>query len=272
MRALVLRDGSYSVGTVEPGLASMRKIVGGDVESFLLDTDGRMKIYINEAGKLYGFPANKDATAILISFYRDEDYVAGDAIIVGVNKRGFDCSLTNAQIKELSVRKLVGSCILDPDEMLTSKGNTEGNYEFRLTNNNLGFDESFYSGQIGEDPEAPEYYGKTIESRVMQHLVRWFGNGQAKYHLGVDPETEPLWKLEIRLLAEEKDKYKRQVAETTYIMRYKPISQDTAGGMFTLYPNTNYSRNDLCISPWHGQREKALKHRIKLLQKSSKME
>ena len=273
MRALVIRtNGNYSVENVETGLNSMRKIVGGDVESFLLDTNGKMKIYINEAGKIYGLEANKLATAILISFFRDEDYVAGDVLICGVNSRGFDCSLTNAQIKELKVRKLIGSCILDPDETLTSKGDKEGNYVFRLTNNDLGFDEPFYSGQIGEDSDAPEYCGKTIKARVIQHLSRWIGNGQEKYWLGVDIEADPQWKLVINLLAEEKDKYKRQTAETAYIMRYKPISQDTAGGMFTLYPNTNYSRNDLCISPWHGQREKALKHRMAILHKTSSVE
>ena len=270
MRALIIRtDGRYFVEKVEPGLRSMRTIIGGDIESMLLDKEGKMKIYIDEAGKIKGLPVNKDATAIFLSFFRDEDYIAGDVVICGINGKGFDCSLTEAQIKELKVRKLIGSCILDPDGMLTSKGEIEGNYETRLVNKEIGFDESFYSGQIGEDPNAPAYYGKTINSRVMQHLKKWFGNGQEKYWLGVDPETEDQWKLEIRLLSVNSDREKRLKTEAEYIIKARPISQDTANGKFGLYPNTNYNRPDLCLYPWHSQREKALKYRIKALQKTS---
>ncbi len=270
MRALIIRtDGRFTFEKIEPGLKSMRAVIGGDIESKLLDNDGKMKMYIDEAGKIKGLPANKDATAVFSSFFRDEDYIAGDAVICGVNGNGFDCSLTRAQIKELKVRKLIGSCILDPDGMLTSKGDIEGNYETRLINEEIGFDEPFYSGQTGEDPDAPEYYGKTINVRVMQHLRKWFGNGKEKYWLGVNPETEDQWKLEIRLLSENTDRDKRLKTEAEYITKAKPISQDTANGKFHLYPTTEYGRPDLCIYPWYSQREKALKYRIKSLQNTS---
>ena len=95
------------------------------------------------------------------------------------------------------------------------------------------------------------------------------------YWTGLDANEDADWKIEIHTLAEEQNHTERLKKETECITKNNPFLQDTANGLFELYPTKyGYRRNDLCIHPWtregenEGQRRLAFLHRVKEMMKS----
>ena len=102
MKAVVITtDGCLSVEQVRKGLQAKRKIVSGDIECITLDRDFKMQMFINEAGKLEHRPINEMATSVYRSYFVADDWIAGNALICGVDSEGASCALTEEQIKEI---------------------------------------------------------------------------------------------------------------------------------------------------------------------------
>lgn len=59
----------------------LRGIVGGYIQAVGLDRDH--VLYLNEDGKRLGLPRNATATRIAKGHIRADDFIAGDAVIVG---------------------------------------------------------------------------------------------------------------------------------------------------------------------------------------------
>lgn len=106
LKALLLKvDGTVEYTEIRKGLAALRKAVAGDIESITLaDT---MTMFVNEAGKIKRLPLNKLATEIYHTYLPTNDYVAGDAIILGLDKEGSSCSLTEQQKKEVLIKAML---------------------------------------------------------------------------------------------------------------------------------------------------------------------
>ena len=128
---------------------------------------------------------------------------------------------------------------------------------------------SSYIGQAGDDPTAPTYVASNVYRRLLQHLKRWMGD-YFTYWTGLEDDDNSEWKIRIKLLCEEKNHSRRLDLESTYIEKKKPLLQDTQDGKYKLYPTKyGYKRNDLCISPWDGQRKKAFEDRVAEIEKAS---
>lgn len=277
MRALIIKtDGTFLVEKIEAGLCTKRRLVGGDIECITLDNAFRMQMIINEAGKIYNLPINADATTIFRSYFKtSDDYIAGDAIILGLNDQGFSCSLTNAQIKELKVRRLMPIWVYDPERLMSSEnGMREGVYELLYRNEKLKVRFSAYIGEIGKNPDAPWYAAQNVQERLNQHLHRFLGGEYFTYWTGIGLEEKD-WKIELHLLCEESDAKKRKEAETLFIEQHHPFLQDTVAGKFDLYPHEGYHFNDVALSPWtrkgetEGQRRLAFLYHVRSLTEQS---
>ena len=177
--------------------------------------------------------------------------------------------------KSATGRKVLLTWVRDPEGLLTGNGHFEGVYEFRFVNDTLHLDLSAYIGQAGNDKTAPAYVAKDVYERVLQHLKRWLGGDYFSYWTGLDANEDADWKIEIHTLAEEQNHTERLKKETECITKNNPFLQDTANGLFGLYPTKyGYRRNDLCIHPWtregenEGQRRLAFLHRVKEMMKS----
>ena len=165
-----------------------------------------------------------------------------------------------------SAASQLAQIVSDPEGLLTGNGFISGVYMLSFVNQTNGTVIPAYIGQAGVVPTAPSYVSQDCYERILQHLKRWLGNGYLTYWTGLN-STDNDWKIKIQLLEEENSQAKRLELETSYINRYKPLLQDTAGGKFELYPTKyGYSRNDLCIHPWKGQRRAAFLDRVSLLQ------
>ena len=178
--------------------------------------------------------------------------------------------------KTASARKYFAEWISDPEGLLTGNGYCEGVYEIRFVNDSLALDFSGYIGQAGFKPTSPTYVAQDVYERILQHLKHWFGGGYLTYWTGLDPDEDKGWKIELHLLSEEKNHSDRLKKETELIALNRPFLQDTANGIFDLYPSKyGYKRNDLCIHPWtregetSGQRRLAFLHRVKEMQQNS---
>ena len=177
--------------------------------------------------------------------------------------------------KSATGRKVLLTWVRDPEGLLTGNGHFEGVYEFRFVNDTLHLDLSAYIGQAGNDKTAPAYVAKDVYERVLHHLKRWLGGDYFSYWTGLDANEDADWKIEIHTLAEEQNHTERLKKETECITKNNPFLQDTANGLFELYPTKyGYRRNDLCIHPWtregenEGQRRLAFLHRVKEMMKS----
>ena len=104
---LITTDGCLSVEQIRKGLSAKRKIVSGDIECITLDRDFKMQMFINEAGKLEHRPLNEMATAVFRSYFDTDDWIAGNALICGVDSYGESTDLTEKQIKEIKQRASV---------------------------------------------------------------------------------------------------------------------------------------------------------------------
>lgn len=72
-------------------LEDYQAAVGGFIEAVYTAEAGQEVVaFINELGKLEGLPENKRATSFLQGRLRHNDYIAGDAIVFGVD---FDAGL-----------------------------------------------------------------------------------------------------------------------------------------------------------------------------------
>jgi hypothetical protein len=52
-------------------------------------------------GKAYQLPLNEKTTLIMRSYLSTEDWIAGDAVIYGIDEMGDSCSLSDEQISEI---------------------------------------------------------------------------------------------------------------------------------------------------------------------------
>lgn len=68
------------------GLEDYQAAVGGFIEPvYSAEAGQEVILYLNELGKLHGLPENKRATSFLQGRLRHGDFVAGDAIVFGVD-------------------------------------------------------------------------------------------------------------------------------------------------------------------------------------------
>lgn len=156
--------------------------------------------------------------------------------------------------------------VSDPQGLLTGNGYVPGIYMFLFENQQKDMLIPAYIGQAGPVASAPAYVAQDCYERILQHLKHWLGNGYLTYWTGLDPNDKD-WKIRVEMLAEENSHAKRLELETKYIDQYKPLLQNTAGGKYELYPTKyGYSRNDLAIHPWKGQRRAAFLDRVAALQ------
>lgn len=94
-----LRQAELSVG----GLADRQELVGGFIQAVDL-ADPPARLYFNEEGKLMGLPPNKRATLLLWTHnpaFRYQDFIVGDAFIVGPGRRSKDTSAPDAYVRTL---------------------------------------------------------------------------------------------------------------------------------------------------------------------------
>ena len=102
MKAFIIKsDGECSLTEIKRGYKITNKIVGGDSEYVSLTT--RLSLCCNDMGKVYHLPLNEKATKIMRSYLSTEDWIAGDAVIYGIDEMGDSCSLSDEQISEISV-------------------------------------------------------------------------------------------------------------------------------------------------------------------------
>ena len=171
--------------------------------------------------------------------------------------------------KTATAKRKLKNRILDPEGLLSGNGYVEGVYEISYFNVKSKVEMSSYIGQAGDDPTAPTYVASNVYKRLLQHLKRWMGD-YFTYWTGLEDDDNSEWKIRIKLLCEEKNHSRRLDLESTYIEKKKPLLQDTQDGKYKLYPTKyGYKRNDLCISPWDGQRKKAFEDRVAEIQKAT---
>ena len=171
--------------------------------------------------------------------------------------------------KTATAKRKLKNRILDPEGLLSGNGYVEGVYEISYFNVKSKVEMSSYIGQAGDDPTAPTYVASNVYKRLLQHLKRWMGD-YFTYWTGLEDDDNSEWKIRIKLLCEEKNHSRRLDLESTYIEKKKPLLQDTQDGKYKLYPTKyGYKRNDLCISPWDGQRKKGFEDRVAEIQKAT---
>ncbi len=85
MARLIRADGMEAV--IHPGngkkfsLQELQQLVGGLVEA--VPTTTRLRMYVNEEGRLKGLPLNVKATALLPPHYLQAgNFIVGDAVVV----------------------------------------------------------------------------------------------------------------------------------------------------------------------------------------------
>ena len=100
MKAFIIKaDGECFLTEIEKGYKNNDEIVGGDSEYVSLAT--RLSLCCNSMGKAYHLPLNEKATQIMRSYLSTEDWIAGDAVIYGIDEIGDSCGLSNEQISEI---------------------------------------------------------------------------------------------------------------------------------------------------------------------------
>jgi hypothetical protein len=95
MRAIVFSvQGAPEVIDHEGTLEALQKTVNGFIEAIMLKTP-RAALYCNEEGKMRGYWSNPSATSFArtYGFMDVTDYVAGEAILIGVTPDGDSCDL-----------------------------------------------------------------------------------------------------------------------------------------------------------------------------------
>ena len=100
IRALIIKaNGDYAVREIEKGYKAVNEIVCGDSEYVTLTTG--LSLACNEMGKAYHLPVNERATAVYKAYLNTPDWIAGDAVIYGLDEMGDSCSLSEEQIIEI---------------------------------------------------------------------------------------------------------------------------------------------------------------------------
>lgn len=85
------------------GLPDRQRLVGGYIQGVDL-LEPRARLYCNEDGKYMQLPLNKRATLLLWAHnprFRYQDYIAGDAFIVGPASRSGDSSVPEEYVRTL---------------------------------------------------------------------------------------------------------------------------------------------------------------------------
>jgi hypothetical protein len=85
------------------GLTERQQLVGGLIQGINLD-EPAARLYCNEDGKYMGLPPNKRATLLLWMHnprFRGQDFIVGDAFVVGPAKRSADSSVPDEYVQTL---------------------------------------------------------------------------------------------------------------------------------------------------------------------------
>ena len=100
IRALIIKaNGEYFVRDIVKGYKAVNEIVCGDSEYVTLTTG--LSLACNEMGKANHLPVNERATAVYKAYLNTCDWIAGDAVIYGLDAMGDSCSLSEDQISEI---------------------------------------------------------------------------------------------------------------------------------------------------------------------------
>jgi hypothetical protein len=94
-----LRQGELS----RDGLTDRQQLVGGYIQGVDL-VEPHARLYCNEDGKFLQLPLNKRATLLLWAHnprFRYQDYIAGDAYIVGLAQHSADTSVPEQYVRTL---------------------------------------------------------------------------------------------------------------------------------------------------------------------------
>lgn len=95
---------------ITPDLATLQKLVGGDIETVRITED--LILIINETGKLDGFPANMLYGA---------DYLVGNVVALGVSPDA-DVNFRSLTVDELDLLKICFAILsVDRTSLLTDK-------------------------------------------------------------------------------------------------------------------------------------------------------
>lgn len=99
MKVLVITTkGEYEEKEIDNNLKTLQDIVGGYIEYIDISQDG-VEMIINEEGKIYNLDYNLKATLLYRATHLyTNDYIVGDAIIVGTDNQGENRSLTDIEI------------------------------------------------------------------------------------------------------------------------------------------------------------------------------
>lgn len=83
MRALLIPVDGEPREVEQTGLDDLQKLVGGDIQ--MLDHPERsdLRVVIDEEGKLKERPLNESATRLMRPILRRDDYIVGDAVLIG---------------------------------------------------------------------------------------------------------------------------------------------------------------------------------------------
>lgn len=79
--------------------AQLRKQVGGWLEGLTLETG--VMLMFNEEGKLQGLPFNQRATDLVAGRLRSDDFISGNAVVIGFDSEGDTVDLPQSWIDRL---------------------------------------------------------------------------------------------------------------------------------------------------------------------------
>lgn len=99
IKAIIIKPDTYTIQDIKPGYKTTDKLVGGDSEYVTLSPG--LTLVCNATGKLDNLAKNPLATRVLRTYLNTPDYIAGTAVVYGLNGEGDSCSLTDDQIKAL---------------------------------------------------------------------------------------------------------------------------------------------------------------------------
>ncbi|MBP3505781.1 MAG: hypothetical protein J6K43_05190 [Lachnospiraceae bacterium] len=158
-------------------------------------------------------------------------------------------------------QRLLNKCVLDPEGLLDGNGKIQGVYIVYAVNESLKISIPLYCGESGFVAGVKPFIAQNIGDRLLQHIKAWIANGYEEYWTGLNQEDFANgWRYRLHVLQVEPDYAKRLALESKFIEELRPVLQDSAG-KYQKY-HSSYTRNDLCIAPFHMQRRTAFLERL----------
>ena len=98
MKVLLIKPGKkLEIVDIEPGLESLQKMVGGDIQ-VVYPFDDLVGLIVNDEGKLKGLPLNRALRDAKGEIY---DIIVGDFLVVGLTEDDFG-SLSDELVKKFT--------------------------------------------------------------------------------------------------------------------------------------------------------------------------